>query len=745
MNASSPSTALPTALPARTVRLGDVTVDLASHLVRRPGHADLRLSPKAIGVLKVLLQQSDRPVHREALIDAVWTGQFRTDDVVTKAMQELRRALGEAPGHLVIETIPRVGYWLKLPFTWDDAAGPAAAESGARLATLAPDLAPARVSVRHARTWLSLVGLALTLLIWLRWPPPVAPMAVTAPPETRNLPSQNARPFSTEPGDERAAAMAPDGSVVAIVLRPTGEQNFRLYLRTLDGGSPRRLLNSAARGDELAPAWSPDGRQLAFFHINEGECALEVVDLHGLSPRHLATCLPDALRAPEFFPTGDALLLPWRVLAGSQRRPGLARLPLDGSPPQDVPLPALASTAGLHGRFAPDGSALLLQHGLPPFCALTRLDFDGRQAGTAIPLGERFNAIQGFTWLPDSRHAVLATDASGQMELWRIDTRSGVLQNLGGFSGEQPSAARIGTRLVYTRQERFSGLFELRRDGDRVDPPRPLFASTRSESAPALTPDGRSLAFVSERMGQPQLYLGDLDTGEVRPLGTMQDGRPFGLSFSSDGKLLAFAVRDGAQTQPWILDLTTLTRTHPQLGVARAMDLRFGAQPGALLYTGWDSAGQQPFPYAQQLGQPDSALRLGPCSGRAPRAGPGGQIHFFAPERRVLQRLDLRNGEARCVDASAHVRWHNHQAWVASEQGLLAVLRASDGVPAAGLYALADTPRLLLALPGLEDSGAIPIELVGDARRLIVSLPVKEQTDIWLLEVASGPALEPAP
>ncbi|MBK9657628.1 MAG: winged helix-turn-helix domain-containing protein [Rhodanobacteraceae bacterium] len=59
-------------------------------------------------------------MHREQLIERVWPGQFRTDDVVTKAVQELRRALAQTPDQLVIETIPRVGYWLRLPFAWID-------------------------------------------------------------------------------------------------------------------------------------------------------------------------------------------------------------------------------------------------------------------------------------------------------------------------------------------------------------------------------------------------------------------------------------------------------------------------------------------------------------------------------------------------------------------------------------------------------------------------------------------------
>ena len=100
--------------PARHVQVGAAIVDLATHTVSRPDAGSVRLSPKAARVLVVLLLHGDRPVHREQLIAQVWPGQFRTDDVVTKAVQELRRALSGAPDQLVIETIPRVGYRLRV-------------------------------------------------------------------------------------------------------------------------------------------------------------------------------------------------------------------------------------------------------------------------------------------------------------------------------------------------------------------------------------------------------------------------------------------------------------------------------------------------------------------------------------------------------------------------------------------------------------------------------------------------------
>ncbi|MCB1588337.1 MAG: winged helix-turn-helix transcriptional regulator, partial [Xanthomonadales bacterium] len=104
---------------ARYVQLGTLILDLATHAVRRE-EGVVRLTPKSAEVLKVLLRHEGEPVSREVLIDQIWRDQYPSDDVVTKAIGELRRVLAQ-DGQTVIETIPRVGYRLLPTVQWLDA------------------------------------------------------------------------------------------------------------------------------------------------------------------------------------------------------------------------------------------------------------------------------------------------------------------------------------------------------------------------------------------------------------------------------------------------------------------------------------------------------------------------------------------------------------------------------------------------------------------------------------------------
>ncbi|HVH36098.1 MAG TPA: winged helix-turn-helix domain-containing protein, partial [Tahibacter sp.] len=94
--------------------LGDVVVDLATQRVRRPGGGETRLTPRAAAVLRALIRAGDRPLSREALLSEVWGEAEIGDEVLSKAINELRLALGDhdTRRRRFIETIPKRGYRL---------------------------------------------------------------------------------------------------------------------------------------------------------------------------------------------------------------------------------------------------------------------------------------------------------------------------------------------------------------------------------------------------------------------------------------------------------------------------------------------------------------------------------------------------------------------------------------------------------------------------------------------------------
>ena len=75
------------------------------------GKGEIRLTPKASAVLKVLVTHAGEPVSKERLFASVWNGLAVSDDALTSCVQELRKALDDDPKQpRFIETRHRRGY-----------------------------------------------------------------------------------------------------------------------------------------------------------------------------------------------------------------------------------------------------------------------------------------------------------------------------------------------------------------------------------------------------------------------------------------------------------------------------------------------------------------------------------------------------------------------------------------------------------------------------------------------------------
>jgi TolB-like protein/Tfp pilus assembly protein PilF len=93
-----------------SIVFGDRTVDLARELL--DGRGDIvPLRPQAWSVLRLLAQRVGRLVHKDEILDEVWSDREVTEDSLVQAIGDIRQALGEA-GRPALRTLPRRGYML---------------------------------------------------------------------------------------------------------------------------------------------------------------------------------------------------------------------------------------------------------------------------------------------------------------------------------------------------------------------------------------------------------------------------------------------------------------------------------------------------------------------------------------------------------------------------------------------------------------------------------------------------------
>jgi dipeptidyl aminopeptidase/acylaminoacyl peptidase len=150
--------------------------------------------------------------------------------------------------------------------------------------------------------------------------------------------------------DDASPAWSPDGKRLAYASNHGGDPEATgmtdiLIIDAESGASPRQLVRTyTPDGPNLA--WSPDGKQLAYLVGSEpkyyayGQDQLAVVGVDGGTPRALAEQLDRSVIAPEFTADGKAITF----LFEDDRRAYPARVPVQGGPvkklagPEFVPI-----------------------------------------------------------------------------------------------------------------------------------------------------------------------------------------------------------------------------------------------------------------------------------------------------------------------------------------------------------------------------------------------------------------------
>ena len=99
--------------------LGDFQLEPNNHLLKRQG-LPVSLNKKRFQVLVYLIEQRDRLVPRQELLDKFWEGSEVYEENLTKCISEIRKALDDQKKpHRFVETVPAVGYRYIGPFIKD--------------------------------------------------------------------------------------------------------------------------------------------------------------------------------------------------------------------------------------------------------------------------------------------------------------------------------------------------------------------------------------------------------------------------------------------------------------------------------------------------------------------------------------------------------------------------------------------------------------------------------------------------
>jgi Tol biopolymer transport system component/DNA-binding winged helix-turn-helix (wHTH) protein len=351
---------------------GDVRVDLGRMAALRGGVA-IPLEPKAFDVLVHLIEHRDRLVTKEELLDAVWTGTFVTPNVLSRAVAQVRKGLGdESQDARFIETIAKRGYRFIAPVTVIQPVTAPDPEPAlpAMPAAIAARAAGAGLPAAEAgrRTWvvplLAVLAVAVIAVVIFAFRARSQPDAPATDLQLKRL--TNRRGYTGTP------ALAPDGRAIVYASDVSG--SLELYLTSLAPGSAELPLTKDG-GHNVQPTWSPDGQWIAFH---------------------------------------------------SRKRSGVWIVPSSGGTPQQV------ADFGSDPAWSPDSATLVFTSdagGLAGQSSLwtVRRDGTGRRALTKI--GAPAGGHRAPAWSHDGRHVVFVVTRGGwRVDVWTVHVASGATQ-----------------------------------------------------------------------------------------------------------------------------------------------------------------------------------------------------------------------------------------------------------------------------------------------------------------------------
>jgi Tol biopolymer transport system component len=367
-------------------------------------------------------------------------------------------------------------------------------------------------------------------------------------------------------------ALSPDGARLAFASDRQGGGPLQIWLQSVGGADAVRLTHGSADASE--PTFSPDGRTVAF-RSEEGGGGIYTISVNGGEARLVA----QSGRRPRFSPDGQWLAY-W-VGTETADNTGAFMVPGAGQ------LFLVAATGGaprpFHPEFAaagypiwtPDGRHVLFLGNREPnvyddgTMDWWVADVDGgvvvRTGAASAFTGTGFASVSQIpeAWMPDGTGVLMSATLGDTRNIWSVpispsDWRiSGAPRRLtfGTTTDLQPAMA--GKHLVFASLSTTLNVWSLPIDTNSVEPkghPERLTDDALAHSYPAVSADGREIAFSLQRAGNRDIWIRALVSGKEREV-SLPPGPSFNPNFSPDGTALAYRTSEHGTSKAYVVAL----------------------------------------------------------------------------------------------------------------------------------------------------------------------------------------------
>lgn len=540
------------------------------------GEELILLSPKASGLLKLLLENHGEFVSKQAIFDSVWGGTFVEEGVLTQNIYTLRKALGKTPdGDPLIENKTRLGYRITIPVSRVAGSnGRDLSEAGTTLENADP-IAPS-VPRRRLTMIAAIVLLLLALpLSWFFLRPAVA--------KWMRKPIESVK-FTrlTDSGDLTSSAISADGNMIAFIREDA------LFLRDINTEKVLKLDVPNVRSFSSIN-FSPDGEYLYFRNnrvISTQAAIMRVSRLGGEAEQLVErswgsfSLSPDGKKIAYVLnvpPVAKFNLFVRDIASGTESEFFITEQPQS---PCGVCAPA----------WSPDGNRIVFATNIPT--ATGQLLVFDLVAGTKTEIKpDKLRRFEQAAWLPDGESFIVsASDGSRFFHLWKVYYPDGEVTPVtsGLSSYRKVTISRDGRRVLALRSDETANIFVTDPDkpaeqkqvtsGNQnsfgqnglhwIDDKRILYSSQteqnladnlsivnlddnsrsvvtneRQNSFRVPISNGRFIWYAMNKDGTSQIFRMDMDGKNVQRIAGGSDGQRQSPRITEDGRYLYYVRR----------------------------------------------------------------------------------------------------------------------------------------------------------------------------------------------------------
>ena len=349
---------------------------------------------------------------------------------------------------------------------------------------------------------------------------------------------------------EFAPVWSPDGRYIAFFRYNDKEKDLAIYVTAALGGSERRLYNVKSQRKVDALDWSMDGKYLAFSDSASPSEASHIflLSLDTLEVRPITSPPSGTLgdTTPAFSPDGKSLAFVRDTLDVRE----IYVLPLSGGSPTQITF----DHADIQGvAWTPESDKLIFASSRQGPVSLWRISARG---GTPQRL-----PIAGAGWamrpaLNRKGNRLAYTSVTYSSSLWRasITPDHNVVRPLEKFISstgleEGPQYSPDGKHIVF--QSTRTGYHEIwRADADGSNPIQLTHFAKNLTGTPRWSPDSKWISFDSRPAGHSEVFIINAEGGQPRQV-TQGDSENGVASWSTDGKWLYLASNRSGTWEVW--------------------------------------------------------------------------------------------------------------------------------------------------------------------------------------------------